>query len=141
MLFRSHVRAGKAKLGPTLLGKKPAAEVAYDLASSDSFALEVSLPSTMPPESFRRLTIPFRGDKSWHRVDMEADIGGTLYRSTEPLVLFTDLPQEAAWQLPDLDRTGAGAFRDYLPLDKVGPGECGPGQNQRRRPIVGLIMV
>ena len=123
-----HVRAGKAKLGPTLLGKKPAAEVAYDLASSDSFALEVSLPSNMPPESFRRLTIPFRGDKSWHRVDMEADIGGTLYRSTEPLVLFTDLPQEAAWQLPDLDHTGAGAFRDYLPLDKVGPGECGPGQ-------------
>ncbi|MDI9586725.1 MAG: carbohydrate ABC transporter permease [Acidobacteriota bacterium] len=119
---------GKTDLQPTQLGKRPAAEVAYDFGGSSTFVLEARLKSAMAPESFRRLTIPFRGDKSWHRVDLEADIGGTLYRSTEPLVLFTDLAQEVAWQLPDAERTGAGAFRDYLPLAKAGAGTCGPDE-------------
>jgi multiple sugar transport system permease protein len=116
------VASGDASLAPAKLGKQAAAQVSYRFDGGRSFVLETDLPSPMDPAAFRRLTIPFRGDRSWHRVDLEADIGGQLYRSTESLILFSNLPQEAAWQVPDADRTGASAFRDYLPLKSVGPG-------------------
>ena len=117
------VAGGDAKLTPAKLGKQSAAQVSYRFGGGNTFALEMDLQSPMDAAQFRRLTIPFRGDKSWHQVDLEADIGGTLYRSTESLVLFSDLPQEGAWQVADPERTGASAFRDYQPLEKVGPGK------------------
>ena len=116
------VTDGDAQLTADMLGKEPAARVGYSFDKGGRFTLEADVPSTMDPAQFRRLTIPLRADRSWHRVDMQVDVGGRLFRSAESLVLFSDLSQEAAWQIPDANRVGASAFRDYLPMREAGAG-------------------
>ncbi len=120
------VSAGEADLKKTQLGNEPAAQVDYRFSGDSAFTLEADLESPMDASQFRRLTIPIRADKSWHTAQLRVDVGGQVYESTESLVLFSDLSQEAAWQIPDEDRVGASAFRDYMPLRSVGTGDAPP---------------
>jgi multiple sugar transport system permease protein len=117
---------GEAEVGPGAMGKEPAALISYDLKGKSSFSLEAEFKAPAGAQSFRRLTLPLKPDRSWHRVNATIDAGGRHYVSGEPLVLFTDLSQEAAWQIPDAERTGASAFLDYFPIRDAGASTLAP---------------
>lgn len=104
---------------------EPTSRVHYDFHHGDTARLRSTGRLPMAPERFLRVTIPLRPDRSYHRVEVTVDAGGRVYRSKRPLLLDTDLWQEASWQVETVEEEGT-LFRDYIPLVAAGRSKRSP---------------
>ncbi|MAF09857.1 hypothetical protein CMK11_05335 [Candidatus Poribacteria bacterium] len=73
----------------------------YSSASRGQYAayLSTTFTSPTPAGAIRAITIPIRGDESYHTLTAEVGLGGATYRSDQPVVLENYLWQEVTLQV------------------------------------------
>ncbi|NCO38794.1 MAG: ABC transporter permease subunit [Armatimonadetes bacterium] len=110
-----NVSGAAAQLRPQADSRLPTSQVNYDFRRARRATLTLASALPVAPDSFNRLNVPLRADRSFHRVDVEIDAGGRVYRSEKALLLDSNLWQEAAWQVKERGEQST-VFRDYTPL-------------------------
>ncbi len=86
------------------------ANLSYNFQDSDTFHITTTIPTPVPVERIRRLTLPIRGDASYHRLSLTVSVlqsgeatnnalSGITYQPTRPFVLESALWKGAAWRL------------------------------------------
>ena len=79
--------------------------LSYDFRNRNTVTLTTTVTVAMPIERIRRITVPVRGDASYHRLSLtvsvlSSDAGRSVtYQPTRPFVLESALWEDAAWRL------------------------------------------
>ena len=77
-----------------------AASLSYDFQDNNTTYMTATVASPIPIDRIRRITLPVRGDASYHRLSLAVSVGnGTTYQPTRPLVLESALWKDAVWRL------------------------------------------
>lgn len=102
------------------------AVVHYDLSSDENFEMtaEFKLPDDIREfeRDFKRVSVSFRRDQTWHELRTFIEINGTLYKSASPKYLGEDNFWEASFQLPSEDDKRL-IPKHYILLDKIDSGK------------------
>ncbi len=79
------------------------AHLSYGFQDSDTAQITATLTSPIPIDRIRRITIPLRGDASYHRVALSVVATEpnreTTYRATRPFVVTDALWKDTVWRL------------------------------------------
>ena len=75
------------------------ASLSYNFQNNDSARLTATVTSPIPVEQIRLITLPVRGDASYHRLSLTVFVDGTTYKPTLPFVLENALWNNAVWRL------------------------------------------
>ena len=75
----------------------------YDLADGAPAVLEAVFPLPIPEECFLSLTLPMRQDRSWHRLEVQLEMGGRRYVMRDELYLGQRRWQELTFKLEEKD--------------------------------------
>ncbi len=85
------------------------ASLSYDFQDSDTLHITATIPTSVPVDQIRRITLPVRGDASYHRLsltvtvlqskEMNTTANGITYQPTQPFVLDSALWKDAVWRL------------------------------------------
>ena len=77
-----------------------AASLSYDFQDNNTTYMTATVASPIPIDRIRRVTLPVRGDASYHRLSLAVSVGnGTTYQPTRPFVLESALWKDAVWRL------------------------------------------
>lgn len=77
-----------------------AASLSYDFQDNNTTYMTATVASPIPIDRIRRVTLPVRGDASYHRLSLVVSVGnGTTYQPTRPFVLESALWKDAVWRL------------------------------------------
>ncbi len=77
-----------------------AAGLSYDFQDNNTTYMTATVASPIPIGRIRRITLPVRGDASYHRLSLAVSVGnGTAYQPTRPFVLESALWKDAVWRL------------------------------------------
>ena len=77
-----------------------AASLSYDFQDNNTTYMMATVASPIPIDRIRRITLPVRGDASYHRLSLAVSVGnGTTYQPTRPFVLESALWKDAVWRL------------------------------------------
>ena len=77
-----------------------AASLSYDFQDNNTTYMTATVASPIPIDRIRRITLPVRGDASYHRLSLVVSVGnGTTYQPTRPFVLESALWKDAVWRL------------------------------------------
>ena len=75
------------------------ASLSYNFQNGDSARLTATVTSPIPIERIRLITLPVRGDASYHRLSLTVSVEDMTYEPTRPFVLESALWKNAAWRL------------------------------------------
>ena len=86
------------------------ASLSYDFQGSDTLHITATIPASVPIERIRRITLPIRGDASYHRLSLTVTVlqseetmntaaNGITYQPTRPFVLESALWKDSVWRL------------------------------------------
>ena len=86
------------------------ASLSYDFQNSDTLHITATIPASVPIERIRRITLPIRGDASYHRLSLTVTVlqpegtmntatNGITYQPTRPFVLESALWKDSVWRL------------------------------------------
>ena len=86
------------------------ANLSYNFQDSDTLHITTTIPIRVPIERIRRLTLPVRGDASYHRLSLTVSVlqsgeatnnalSGITYQPTRSLVLESALWKDTVWRL------------------------------------------
>ena len=86
------------------------ANLSYNFQDSDTLHISAIIPTPVPIDRIRRLTLPVRGDASYHRLSLTVSVlqageatnnttSGITYQPTRPFVLENALWQDTVWRL------------------------------------------
>lgn len=86
------------------------ANLSYNFQDSDTLLMSATISTAVPIDRIRRLTLPVRGDASYHRLSLTVSVlqagettnnttSGITYQPTRPFVLESALWQDAVWRL------------------------------------------
>ena len=86
------------------------ASLSYDFRDSDTRYITATLTTPVPIDRIRRITLPIRGDASYHRLSLNVSVlqtaeidndtdSGITYQPTRPFVLENALWKDAVWRL------------------------------------------
>lgn len=87
------------------------ANLSYNFQDSDTLHISATIPTSVPIDRIRRLTLPVRGDASYHGLSLTVSVlhsgeatnnnttGGITYQPTRPFVLESALWKDAVWRL------------------------------------------
>ena len=86
------------------------ANLSYNFQDSDTFHISATIPTPVSIDRIRRLTLPVRGDASYHRLSLTVSVlhsegatnnttNGITYQPTRPFVLESALWKDAVWRL------------------------------------------
>ena len=86
------------------------ANLSYNFQDSDTLHITTTIPTPIPTERIRRLTLPIRGDASYHRLSLTVSVlqsgeatnntaNGITYQPTRPFVLESSLWKDTVWRL------------------------------------------
>lgn len=75
------------------------ASLSYNFLNADSARLTANVTSPFPIQQLRLITLPVRGDASYHRLSLTVTVDGTTYEPTRPFVLESALWQNVVWRL------------------------------------------
>lgn len=75
------------------------ASLSYDFRDENSARMTARISSPIPIDQIRRITLPVRGDASYHRLSLEVLVNGITYQSTQPFVLDIALWRNVVWRL------------------------------------------
>ncbi len=84
--------------------------LSYDFRDSNTCYITTTIPTSVPIDRIRRITLPLRGDASYHRLSLNVSIlqtteidndthRGITYQPTRPFVLESALWKDAVWRL------------------------------------------
>lgn len=77
-----------------------AASLSYDFQDNNTTYMTATVASPIPIDRIRRVTLPVRGDASYHRLSLAVSVGnGTTYQPTRPFVLESALWKDVVWRL------------------------------------------
>ncbi|MDE0468760.1 MAG: ABC transporter permease subunit [Candidatus Poribacteria bacterium] len=77
-----------------------AASLSYDFQDNNTTYMTATVASPIPINRIRRVTLPVRGDASYHRLSLAVSVGNrTTYQPTRPFVLESALWKDAVWRL------------------------------------------
>ena len=77
-----------------------AASLSYDFQDNNTTYMTTTVASPIPLDQIRRITLPVRGDASYHRLSLAVSVSnGTTYQPTRPFVLESALWKDAVWRL------------------------------------------
>ena len=77
-----------------------AASLSYDFQDDNTTYMTATVVSPIPIDRIRRITLPVRGDASYHRLSLVVSVSnGTTYQPTRPFVLESALWKDAVWRL------------------------------------------
>ena len=99
----------EARMRPSV-DTQTVASLSYDFQSSDTLHITATIPASVPIERIRRITLPIRGDASYHRLSLTVTVlqseetmntatNGITYQPTRPFVLENALWNDAVWRL------------------------------------------
>ena len=93
----------KAKAGTRIRPSddaQTAASLSYDFQDNNTTYMTATVASPIPIDRIRRITLPVRGDASYHRLSLAVSVSNeTTYQPTRPFVLESALWKEAVWRL------------------------------------------
>ena len=86
------------------------ASLSYDFQDSDTLHITATIPTSVPVDQIRRITLPVRGDASYHRLSLTVTVlqpketmnttaNDITYQPTHPFVLDSALWKDAVWRL------------------------------------------
>ena len=86
------------------------ANLSYNFQDSDTLHITAAIPISVPIAQIRRLTLPVRGDASYHRLSLSVSVlhlgevtrntaNGITYQPTRPFVLESALWKDTVWRL------------------------------------------
>lgn len=75
------------------------ASLSYAFRYENSVHMTATISSPIPIDQIRRLTLPVRGDASYHRLSLAVSVNGITYEPTQPFVLDSALWKNAVWRL------------------------------------------
>ena len=82
------------------------ASLSYDFRDSNTRYISATIPTPVPIDRIRRMTLPIRGDASYHRLSLNVSVlqangtgNSTTYQPTRPYVLESALWRDAVWRL------------------------------------------
>ena len=81
-----------------------AASLSYDFEDGNTTNMTATVASPIPIDQIRRITLPVRGDASYHRLSLAVSVlntssNGATYQPTRPFVLESALWKDAVWRL------------------------------------------
>ena len=77
-----------------------AASLSYDFQDNNTTYMTATVVSPIPIDRIRRITLPVRGDASYHRLSLVVSVSnGTTYQPTRSFVLESALWKDAVWRL------------------------------------------
>jgi ABC-type glycerol-3-phosphate transport system permease component len=112
------VTDGTAQIKTRVVSRREVAVVGYDFSGSDAFEIASQFKLPVGWEDFKRLSISFRRDQTWHGLTVLVEINGRLYRSRSEKYLSEDNFWEASFQLPGPDDQRLAA-KLYVLLDEI----------------------
>ena len=75
------------------------ASLSYDFRDENSARMTARISPPIPIDQIRLITLPVRGDASYHRLSLAVSINGITYQPTQPFVLDSALWKNAVWRL------------------------------------------
>lgn len=82
------------------------ANLSYNFQDSDTLYISAAIPTPVPIARIRRVTLPVRGDASYHRLSLSVSVlqsgnttNGIAYQPTRPFVLESALWKDVVWRL------------------------------------------
>ena len=87
------------------------ANLSYNFQDSDTLHISATIPTPVPIDRIRRLTLPVRGDASYHRLSLTVSVlhsgeatnnnttSGITYQPIRPIVLESALWKDTVWRL------------------------------------------
>ena len=80
------------------------ASLSYDFREGSTRYITATIPTPVPIDRIRRITLPIRGDASYHRLSLAVSVpnksgNGVTYQPTRPFVLESALWRDAVWRL------------------------------------------
>ena len=81
-----------------------AASLSYDFEDGNTTNMTATVASPIPIDQIRRITLPIRGDASYHRLSLTVSVpnksgNGVTYQPTRPFVLESALWKDVVWRL------------------------------------------
>ncbi|MCY4552492.1 MAG: ABC transporter permease subunit [Candidatus Poribacteria bacterium] len=81
-----------------------AASLSYDFEDGNTTNMTATVASPIPIDQIRRITLPVRGDASYHRFSLAVSVlntssNGATYQPTRPFVLESALWKDTVWRL------------------------------------------
>ena len=81
-----------------------AASLSYDFEDGNTTNMTATVASPIPIDQIRRITLPVRGDASYHRLSLTVSVpnksgNGVTYQPTRPFVLESALWKDVVWRL------------------------------------------
>ena len=105
--------------------------VHYDIEKEDAFEIEALFPLGIDFDQFKRLSVSFSRDQTWHELRAMFEIHGKLYRSIQPKYLGKDDFWEASFQFPSEDDKRLMPRR-YVLMEEV---DAGPQYDHGRNTL------
>ena len=113
------------------------ASLSYNFQNSDAVRMTATLASPIPIERIRRITLPVRGDASYHRLSLTVSVlqsgtnTGVTYQPTRSFVLGSALWTDSVWRLHgipgELESSHITMRKVEAPLATQAPVEAGNG--------------
>ncbi|MBW7939062.1 MAG: carbohydrate ABC transporter permease [Candidatus Omnitrophica bacterium] len=76
-------------------------EIHYNFRNHTQFALQAVVPLSIRPEDLAKISIGYRGDRSWHAISAIIETAGKKYTAIQPSFLSTGQWQETTWRIDD----------------------------------------
>lgn len=75
------------------------ASLSYDFRDENTVRMTATIASPISIDQLRLITLPVRGDASYHRLSLAVSVNGITYQPTQPFVLDSALWKNAVWRL------------------------------------------
>lgn len=133
-LWRVTEGADVVRIEPRVEADRPVGLLAYDFSKGNALEIAADFALPVPSADWKRLSISFRRDQTWHELRVFIELEGRLLRSDDPKYLGEDTWWEVNLQEPGPDDQRMIA-RNYVLVREVERGaqyDHGPG-NMRLR--------
>ncbi|MFH0982886.1 MAG: carbohydrate ABC transporter permease [Planctomycetota bacterium] len=108
------VESGPVRIEPRVEAGRPVGVLHYDFSKGDAFEVSTLLELPFDFADFKRLSLSFRRDQTWHELRVLMEVDGRLLRSAAPKYLGEDTWWEVLFQEPSADDARMTAKRYIL---------------------------
>ena len=112
------VESGPVRIAPQVEADRPVGALHYDFSKGDAFEVSTILELPFDYREFKRLSLSFRRDQTWHELRVWLEVEGRLLKSASPKYLGEDTWWEVNLQEPSADDARMTA-RHYVLLKEV----------------------
>ncbi len=112
------IESGPVSIEPRTEASRPIGVLHYNFSQGEAFELSALLDLPIDYSEFKRLSLSFRRDQTWHELRVWVEMDGCLLKSASPKYIGEDTWWEVNLQKPSSDDTRMTARR-YILLEEV----------------------